>query len=111
MNTNSHFPIRLSASIIMILLLVYGCTPKMSTSQNPTDAHQTQMKYDSAYAKKLGADQYGMKRYVLAYLKKGPNRDRSPAEAAQLQRAHLDNISRMAEDGKTGIGRSFFGRG
>ena len=44
---------------------------------------------DQALADELGADPYGMSKYVMAFLKKGPNRDRSPEEGAALQRAHL----------------------
>ena len=36
----------------------------------------------------------------MAFLKKGPNRDRSPEEAAELQKAHLENIERLAKEGK-----------
>ena len=58
------------------------------------------MDYDPELARELGADEYGMKKYVMAFLKRGPNRDRSPEEAQQLQRAHMDNINRMAEAGQ-----------
>jgi hypothetical protein len=34
----------------------------------------TNPEYDAALAKKLGADEYGMKQYVMAFLKDGPNR-------------------------------------
>ena len=56
--------------------------------------------YDSVYAEELGADDYGMKQYVMAFLKAGPNRDLDSAKSAELQRAHLDNINRLAEEGK-----------
>ncbi len=56
--------------------------------------------YDSLLAQAVGADPYGMRQYVFAYLKAGPNRDQDSLEAAQLQRAHLDNIGRLAEEGK-----------
>lgn len=55
--------------------------------------------FDSTYAAKLGADDYGMKKYVMAFLKAGPNRNRTKQEAEELQRAHMDNIIRMAEEG------------
>jgi len=55
--------------------------------------------YDSLYAEKLGADEYGMHEYVIAFLKVGPNRDQPEEEQKELQRAHLDNIGRMADDG------------
>lgn len=62
---------------------------------------------DTALIRKLGADEYGMKQYVLALLKEGPNRDQDSATAEQLQRAHLDNIFRMAEEGKLVIAGPF----
>ncbi len=67
--------------------------------------------YDSVLAKQLGADDYGMKKYVMAFLKKGPNRSEDKEERAKLQRAHLDNISRLAEEGKLVLAGPFFGEG
>ncbi|MBW8184642.1 YciI family protein [Shewanella nanhaiensis] len=55
--------------------------------------------FDPHLAQKLGADEYGMKQYVMAFLKKGPNRDQTQTEAAALQRSHLDNITRLADEG------------
>ncbi|MFV7771016.1 hypothetical protein [Shewanella marisflavi] len=55
--------------------------------------------YDAALAERLGADEYGMKLYVMAFLKRGPNRGQSE-EAKRLQRAHLDNIKHLADEGK-----------
>jgi uncharacterized protein YciI len=56
--------------------------------------------YDSVKAKKYGADDYGMKKYVMAFLKKGPNRSLDSIEATNLQKAHLENIFKMADEGK-----------
>ncbi len=56
--------------------------------------------YDSLLATRLGADPYGMKKYVFAFLKTGPNRSRDSLERATLQKAHLKNIMRLAEEGK-----------
>lgn len=67
--------------------------------------------FDSLLAAKVGADDYGMKQYVLAFLKSGPNRDHDPETAAQLQRAHLDNITRMAEEGTLVAAGPFLDKG
>lgn len=56
--------------------------------------------YDAALAAKLKGNDNGMRMYVMALLKAGPNRDRPPAEAERLQAAHMANINRMAAEGK-----------
>jgi uncharacterized protein YciI len=56
--------------------------------------------FDSIKAARIGADDYGMKQYVMAFLKRGPNRDRTKEQSEVLQRAHLDNIGRLTSEGK-----------
>lgn len=56
--------------------------------------------YDSALAKKLGADQRGMKNYVLVILKKGPKYDTVKGdEWKEIFRGHFANIGRLAKEG------------
>lgn len=59
-----------------------------------------QSPYDAALAAKLKADDNGMRTYVMAFLKAGPNRERPPDEAQKLQAAHRANIRRLAAEGK-----------
>lgn len=77
---------------IFIALLVITGTACFAQSKNP--------QYDAQLAQKLGADDYGMKTYVMAFLKTRPNRLKDSAASAQLQMAHLKNIMRLAEEGK-----------
>ena len=58
------------------------------------------MSYNLLLAQHLGADNYGMKQYVMAFLKAGPNRSQDEETAAKLQTAHLKNIQRLAVEGK-----------
>jgi len=55
--------------------------------------------YDAALAQRLGADEYGMAKYVLAFLKAGPKHGDDPAHAGELMKAHLANITRLVEQG------------
>jgi uncharacterized protein YciI len=55
--------------------------------------------FDSVLAKRLGADEYGMKRYVMAFLKSGPVKIQDSVERQEIQRKHLKNILRLAESG------------
>lgn len=67
--------------------------------------------YDSALAAAVGADEYGMKQYIVAYLKRGPNRNQDSATAEALQKAHLENIMRMADEGKLVVAGPFMDDG
>ena len=77
------------------------------TTEEPDQAPR----YDSMKAASYGADDYGMRKYVMAFLKSGPNREADSAKAAELQSAHLRNIQRLAEEGKLIMAGPFFGDG
>ncbi|MDX1280870.1 YciI family protein [Shewanella colwelliana] len=88
---------KLNELLVGLILALYGS--------------QASAKFDAELAAQLGADQYGMKSYVMAFLKRGPNRGQTEAEAARLQRAHLDNISRLAKVGKLVLAGPFMDEG
>ncbi len=56
--------------------------------------------YDSLLAKKTGADEYGMKQYVMAFLKKGKTEMADKTRVNELLKGHLANISKLADEGK-----------
>lgn len=82
-----------------VLLAGTGCAQGTGEETAAQDEPVT-AEYDSLLAAELGADEYGMRTYVMALLKAGPNRSHDSTEAARLQRAHMDNIQRMAEEGE-----------
>ncbi|MFL5810254.1 MAG: YciI family protein [Flavisolibacter sp.] len=65
--------------------------------------------YDSVLAKKLGADDYGMKQYVMVFLKQG-TKFTDTARRNELLEGHLKNIGRLAKEGKLAIAGPFLDR-
>jgi uncharacterized protein YciI len=56
--------------------------------------------YNAALAQKTGADEYGMKQYVMAFLKKGTTAISDTGRRKELLRGHMANITRLAASGK-----------
>ncbi len=56
--------------------------------------------YNKSLADSLGADEYGMKMYVLAILKTGTNEVKDKAKSDSLFGGHMQNIKRLADEGK-----------
>ena len=92
----------------LITLAMLALSPTLLFSQ--TTENENVIK-DTLLARELGADEYGMKQYVMAFLKAGPNRSQSQEEAMKLQKAHLDNISRMAKEGTLVLAGPFLDEG
>lgn len=56
--------------------------------------------YDSTLAAKLGADDYGMKTYVLVILKTGPAQIEEKELRDSLFAGHFSNMDKLAGEGK-----------
>ena len=63
--------------------------------------------YDVALAQRLGADQHGMRRYVLVILKTGPTPVPAGAERDAMFAGHFANMERLAEAGKLAVAGPF----
>jgi len=77
----------------LILLLSFSLiVPTISKAQKPL--------YDSTLAKKLHADDYGMKRYILVMLKTGPATETDSVKVSNIFKGHMKNIQSLAVQGK-----------
>lgn len=82
--------------LVALLLIVFGV---------PLAAAE---KYDEELAKKLGADERGMKKYVLCILKTGPkDAEIKGDERKQVFAGHFANINGLAEEGKLVVAGPF----
>ncbi|THH40659.1 YciI family protein [Neolewinella litorea] len=89
-----------------LLLLFFACT-----DSGPAPVPYTAAGVNEELIEEYGADAYGMKPYVMAFLRTGPNRSPDSTAAAELQRAHLENIERMAEAGDLVLAGPFLDEG
>lgn len=79
-------------SLLLILLILSAGDIAQAQNANPD--------YDSTLARKLGSDEYGMKRYVLVILKSGSNTNTDKESSGKIFRGHLDNINRLVKADK-----------
>ena len=77
--------------LLLAILLTLSCSYSFSQNSNPL--------YDKALADSLGADDYGMKKYVLVILKTGSRNETDKTIRDSLFRGHMNNINRLASEG------------
>ncbi len=65
--------------------------------------------YDATLARTTGADDNGMRGYVLVVLKTGPNRIPAGPERDEMFKGHFANINRLAGEGKLALAGPFDG--
>jgi len=65
--------------------------------------------YDAGLAKAVGADEHGMRQYVLVVLKSGPTPVPKGPERDEMFKGHFANINRLAAEGKLALAGPFDG--
>ncbi|WP_192348917.1 YciI family protein [Algoriphagus sp. Y33] len=66
--------------------------------------------YDETLAKELGADDYGMRKYVIAFLYRGERvGEYSDEQRKDIQAGHMANINQLVEEGHLVMAGPFFG--
>ena len=78
--------------LITTLTLVLLASLAMGQTTNPN--------YDAELAAKLGADDYGMKKFVFVMLKTGSNESTDKALRDSCFTGHMNNITRLVEEKK-----------
>jgi hypothetical protein len=87
------------AAVLLLSLLARA----QAASETPNAAYEPEL------ARSLGADESGMKRYVLVILKSGPTQVPAGPERDEMFKGHFANMSRLAAAGKLALAGPFDG--
>jgi uncharacterized protein YciI len=95
--------LKLRITFLALLIAVTSLTVAAQKSEAPTAK-----KFDAELAKKVGADKYGMRKYVLAILKTGPKDAEIQGDARSAAfKGHFENMNRLAAEGKLAVAGPF----
>jgi len=93
-----------NAALLFIVTVFALSIGVLGQTNKPTET----LKYDAELAKKLGADEYGMKNYVFCILKTGPkDAEFKGKERDDIFTGHMKNIGRLADEGKLAVAGPF----
>lgn len=76
----------------ILFIIILGISTSFAQDFNPN--------YDAELAKKLNADDYGMKQYVFVILKTGTNTTADKDFTSECFKSHMENIHKLVEDKK-----------
>lgn len=93
-------PACLMALMAWMALWALGCSGAAFAAEAPERP---------ALARLFGADERGMRKYVLVVLKTGPNRVAPGPERDEMFKGHFANIERLANEGKLVLAGPFDG--
>jgi uncharacterized protein YciI len=85
--------------LVLCSLLFLSLRPAAAQSEPPAPSAT----YDAELAKSLGADERGMRPYVLVILKTGPNKVAAGPARTKMFEGHFANITRLAGEKKLAL--------
>ena len=92
-------------TLILVAAICSGLGYTLAQAQ-PTPPKQT---FDAELAKTVGADDFGMRKYVLVVLKTGPTPLPAGKQRDEMFKGHFANINRLASEGKLALAGPFDG--
>ncbi|WP_310383980.1 YciI family protein [Roseateles sp.] len=100
----------LIASLTLCLTLCLPCGAALAQALPPaTPPSPPAAIYDAEMAQAVGADDYGMRRYVLVLLKTGPTSMPAGEARSAMFKGHFAHINRLAAEGKLALAGPFDG--
>ncbi len=94
-------PVNFAKKLLPLLMSAVSFLAAPVLAQTATEAAPVaNPKYDAELAKQTGADDMGMKPYVLVILKTGPNKMPAGKERDEMFKGHFANMKRLVGEGK-----------
>ncbi len=87
---------KLFIAALLLMAATLFCAAQTADNAKPN-------KFDAELAKKVGADENGMKDYVLVILKTGPTKVPEGKERTDMFAGHFANMKRLAGEGKLAV--------
>ena len=91
-----------------LILIAAACLPFSHAPAQAQSAPSTPA-FDAELAKSVGADDFGMRKYVLVVLKTGPTPMPAGKERDEMFKGHFANINRLAAEGILALAGPFDG--
>jgi len=91
----------LATGVAQLLLLGSACAQAVAEPAKPA--------FDAELAASVGADEHGMRGYVMVVLKTGPNKMPAGPERDAMFKGHFANINRLAAERKLALAGPFDG--
>ena len=85
----------------LLPLLLLACITLASAGEPATAPDKPG--FDAALAQRTGADDYGMRRYVLVILRTGPTPVMEPEARKAMFAGHMANIQRLSKSGQLAL--------
>lgn len=100
---------KIHAALALCALLALSHALPARAGQAPAPAAESQVPagYDATLAGRTGADDYGMRSYVLVVLKSGPTPVTDPEARKAMFAGHFANMERLTEAGKLVVAGPF----
>lgn len=98
----------MKSRLVGILLALAFLSAAAFAQVAPKKEEPAPSKFDAELAKKVGADDQGMRAYVVAFLKTGPKDGEVTGDARKkIFEGHFANMGRLAAEGKLAVAGPF----
>lgn len=100
----------ISFSLISCFVYKKGEDGKPGAPGKDGSSGYSKISYNQKLADSLGADQYGMKPYVIVMLTTGSAKIDDKTKMGELMKGHMENIGKLAKEGKIVVAGPFSGK-